>query len=480
MSNLLDPQLVKILKEDRKWLNETDLPIVTVAGAFHEDLKRAHGLKSNNEDQDLVLSRAHFSMPIGLLVDAWGGKLNPKATSFNYKTAWLVDPTNYLIGRKFREIQFTEAVGKILARQPILKKMKDIIDQFGRSKLPIVSNITPPLLFLTQEIGNPIISFHIAAGNVLAKYGRNVVQIVTDPHVRPEYTFEAGRPNTRYCVFDERTKIEFLEQAAIHNIDVDPTKIIVTGPPVGPRTRSPREKKVAWRSGPLNLCIATGGLGTNKEEIRQILKNILPSLRSTPHTHHFLVYAGTQKDIAEMVKEMAAEEHVPIGKLDDTSATLRLIYHPQIFDSNELLIKYGFPWAHGFITKPSGDMAYDAAASGSFLLTLEEWGIWEERVREVFEQKDISRRADTAHLMEQLKVLQLASFGQSWIEKAMNRALNLEKLFLFGNQNIIKVAEKWRKELKKKETTLPNRSLKEHPISEEISEKEENSEKKLL
>jgi hypothetical protein len=472
MSNLLDPELIKVLKEDRKWLIETELPVVTVAGTFHEDLKRAHHLRNNNIDQDLVLSRAHFSMPIGLLVEAWGGKLDSSTNSFDHKTAWMVDPTNYLMGKKLREIQFTEAVGKILARQPILKKMKDIIDQFGRSKLPIVNNITPTLLYLTEEIGKPIISFHIAAGNVLAKYGRNVVQVVTDPHVRPEYTFEAGRPNTKYCVFDERTKIEFLEQAAIHNIDVDPAKVIVTGPPVGPRTRRPREKKVAWRSGPLNLCIATGGLGTNKEEIRQVLKNVLPYLRSTPHAYRFLVYAGTQKDIAEMVREVAKEEHVSIDKLDNTKATLRLIYHPQLFDSNELLIKYGFPWADGFITKPSGDMAYDAVASGSFLLTLEEWGIWEERVREVFEQKDISRRADAVHLIEQLKVLQQAPTGQSWVEKAMNHALNIEKLFLLGNQNIIKVAEKWRKELEKKESTLTNRSSHTHSLTEEMSEKE--------
>jgi hypothetical protein len=53
-------------------------------------------------------------------------------------------------------------------------------------------------------------------------------------------------------------------------------------------------------------------------------------------------------------------------------------------DANENLIKYMFPWAHGVITKPSGDMAYDSAAAGCFLMFLSPWGKWEENVQRVF------------------------------------------------------------------------------------------------
>jgi hypothetical protein len=265
--------------------------------------------------------------------------------------------------------------------------------------------------------------------------------MVTDPHVRPEYVTNAHLPNTFYFVFDERTKMEFLEVAAVHHIQAHPEKVIVTGPPIDPRIVHAREKKVAWRNGPLRLCITTGGLGTNKAEIEQLLTQLLPQLRKHPAAYQLLIYAGTQLDIANMVKEMAKKERVGIGEVSDHTAALRVIYHPQILDANELLIKYGFPWAHGFITKPSGDMAYDVAASGSFILTLQEWGVWEEHVREVFEQKDIARRADVAHILEQLQALQSSESGTSWIERAMNHALGIEKLFLMGAQKIIKAAE---------------------------------------
>lgn len=376
-------------------------------------------------------------MALGTAIEAWdaataGGEIKVKP-----EKAWLVDPTNYVPPKQWRKIEFTQFVGKTLARHPVLKAFKDLLDRFARSKLPILSSITPPLLYLTEDIKKPILSFHIAAGNILAGQGRHIVQVVTDPHVRPEYVLHADKPNTTYCVFDERTKLEFLEVAAIEHIAVDPKKVVVTGPPVDPRITKARQHKAAWRSGPLHLCITTGGLGTNKLEIRHLLKQILPELRHHNTPYHLMIYAGTQKDIAKMVQDLAKEERVKIGDMDDTKAHLRLLYHPQIFDANELLIHLAFPWAHGFITKPSGDMAYDAVAAGCFLLTLKEWGIWEERIREIFEQKDIARRAEVDHILEQLTVLQTASNGKSWIETAMNHAFGIEKLFLLGSKKIL-------------------------------------------
>jgi hypothetical protein len=433
MSDLLDPQLTKALELDRHRLETTEIPIVSVAGTFQDEIKKWYHLPEDPHPQnhtDVVLSRAHFSMPLGVATQAWAGKMDPKK-------AWMVDPTNYVTANQWRKIIFTEEVGKTLARQPLLKILKDFVDKFGRGNLPILTSITPPLLHLTERVDKPILSFHIAAGNILSTQGKEIIQVVTDPHVRPEYVMNADKPNTKYCVFDERTKLEFLEVAAVHKIKVSPDKVIVTGPPIDPRIVAARQHKVAWRSGRLRLCLVTGGLGTNKYEIRQILLQMLPELRKHPLPYQLTVYAGTQKDIADMVRQLATEHHIKIGADHDQQASLRLLYHPHILEANELLIHHGFHWAHGFITKPSGDMAYDAVAAGCFLLTLKEWGVWEERVREIFEQKDIAYRADVAHIVEQLKILQSSERGQSWIEKAMNRAFGIEKLFLLGSKKIV-------------------------------------------
>jgi hypothetical protein len=435
MPHLLDAALQKSLEQDREWLAHTELPIITVSGTFREDLKGMHGLPENDALPDIVLSRAHFSMAMGVATQAWQGKLD-------HRKAWVADPTNYVSPKEWKSVQLTEFVGKTLARHPLLKFLKDFVDTFGRNNLPILDGITPPLLYLTEKIGRPILCFHIAAGNILAAQGKQVVQVVTDPHVRPEYVAHANLPNIRYCVFDERTKMEFLETAAAHEIEVDAQRVIVTGPPVDPRiTTFARAKKNSWRNGPLKLCIATGGLGTNKYEIRKLLLQLLPQLHHRPLELQLLVYAGTQKDIAQMARELAKQSGVQVGAEENSKANLRILYHPQILNANELLIHLGFPWADGFITKPSGDMAYDAAAAGCFLLTLQEWGVWEERIREIFEQKDIAHRADVDHIVQQLQVLRSTQSGTSWIERAMNHAFGIEKLFLLGSKKIVQTTK---------------------------------------
>jgi hypothetical protein len=446
----LNPQLEKLFELDKKFLEESKLPIVTVSASYKEDLKGLHGLKQDESLTDVVFSRAHYSMALAIGVEAWKNKVD-------HKKAWILDPTNYVSRQNWKSIELTEVIGKTLARHPILKKLKDLVDKFGRSKLPILSSITPPLLHVTKDLKRPILSMHIAAGNILAQQGKNIVQVITDPHVRDEYLNNADKPNMKYCVFDEKTKMEFLEKAVILKKKVNPDKIIVTGPPVDPRIIKCRNSKQAWRSGTINLCLSTGGLGTNKTEIKTLLKQLLPLLRKKPLPINLCVYAGTQKDIFEMAKQMAKHEHIKaniISGLDQSNYfdkvgtslleghKFSIIYHPQIVDANEMLTKHAFPWADGFITKPSGDMAYDAAAAGCFTLTLAEWGEWEHNIREVFEQKSISRKAEIDHIADQLTALSSTQGkNKAWIEQAMHNALTMEPLFISGAKNIIKATK---------------------------------------
>jgi hypothetical protein len=439
MPSLLDSNLTAVFAKDVANLALTKLPVVTISATFREDLKEFYGLPASNTTPDLVFSRAHFSMAVGLAITAWGDNLDPHK-------CWVIDPTNYVSAKQWRKVVLTHEIGKTIARYPLLKLLKDFVDKFGRSKLPLLTSITPPLLHLTQQVRRPIISFHIAAGNILMDQGRPTIQVITDPHVREEYVSNADKPNTRFCVFDQPTQTEFLEKAAIAGKKVDPSHVVVTGPPIDPRVSAARDRKNPWRSGPLQLCLTTGGLGTNKDEIEKILEQLLPELKHKKIK--LLVYAGTQADIATEVKKLAKAHRCKISPLEEKSASLRMIYHPQLLDANEMLIKYGFPWADGFLSKPSGDMAYDAAAAGCFLLTLREWGEWEHNVRNVFEQLQISRPAEVEHIVTQLQTLSSAQGrAQSWIEHAMLAAHGLPKSFHQGTANIIKVAESLNKEL---------------------------------
>lgn len=111
----------------------------------------------------------------------------------------------------------------------------------------------------------------------------------------------------------------------------------------------------------------------------------------------------------------------------------------QIVDANELLIEYGFPWAHGFVTKPSGDMAYNAVAAGCFLFDAKRWGVWEVSIREHFEHLGISRRLLLEDVLDQLEVLSSAQGkAQSWIESAQRTAHSLPPSFTSGAKTIVK------------------------------------------
>ncbi len=462
MSSYQDAGLKDTFTQDKKNLENSEIPIVTVSATFQEDLKGAYNLPENDLETDVVFSRAHYSMAFGVLNQAWQDKIDPSK-------AWMVDPTNYVNLQNWKSVKFTEFVGKTLARIPVLKKLKDLADKFARNSLPILESITPPLQELTADIDRPILSFHIAAGNILLKQGKTVIQMVTDPHVREDYLNQADNPNLIYLVFNKQTKEELINKAQEMKKTVPTERVIVTGPPVDPRIVSCRQHKQPWQPGqnhPLRLCLTTGGLGTNKPELKKLLQQLLPEIQRNPEKYQLLVYAGTHLDIAEMVKKISLNHginphlispHDPaqftvgqnISQCDPQEAArelaqqpISLIYHPQIVDVNELLIKYAFPWADGFVTKPSGDMAYDAVASGCFLLTLKEWGEWEYNIRQIFTQEGVARPAVVDNFMQQLEEIKTSyAPNPPWITQAMQKALNIDELYLKGAKNIISATQ---------------------------------------
>lgn len=452
-SGLLDHQSLALLKNDKEILERTKFPIVTLSSTFREELKEFYGMEHDSSMRDVVFSRAHFSMTVGVAVQAWDDAKKTKIhalykSSLDPATAWFVDPTNYVQSRDWSRIISTEYIGHKLARNPVLKWIKDKVDSVARNRLPITNAITPPLLHVFQNVDRPIISLHYEAGNILASIGKRVVQVVTDPHVRKQYLTYADLPNIKFCVFDEKTKHDFLEKAAVYNKTVNPDNVIVTGPPIDPRVVAAREKKsiMHLRKRPLRICITTGGLGTNKDEIKKILHEIFDLLRKRQSPIRLLGYGGTNHDFTLMVQEIAKEEHIAISSLEDENAPFRFIHGKHMFEVNEELIRYGFPWADVFITKPSGDMAYDAAAAGCALLFLTPWGDWEQNIQEVFEQRGIGRKAQIEHIKEQLDILLQPSHTRrkSWFEEAQQNALKLPPLFTSGAMHILHVAQSWK------------------------------------
>lgn len=481
--NSIAKELKNIYQRDKKLLEKTQVPIFTVSASFREDLKGLHHQKERYQGTDIVLSRAHYSMALGVAMQAWGERIDPRK-------AWLVDSTNYVTNQAFKGVTLTHEIGKIIARWPILKSLKDIVDKFGRSKMPILDNVTPPTIYLGSGIKKTILSMHIVTGNILANEGKKVIQMITDPHVRGDYLQNADLPNMRFLVFDETTKEEFFSLAKTIGKKIPQEqmadKVIVTGPPIDPRIVACNQTKSVWSNDrPLRICLTTGGLGTNKPEIKTILEQILPVLKQQALGQEtnlvkteLVFYAGTHLDHKELAVEIAKANNLAYqvispkdpakfvinaktkNEIKMNDVRFSIIYHPQIVDANELLIQKAFPWADLFISKPSGDMAYDAVVSGSALLTLKEWGEWEYNVRSVFEKNGTAIMAQVDNIVEQLVEISKnkeASFqsnklpssnlltlnlkeqeNSSWIAKAMTNSKKLDSLFYNGAKNILR------------------------------------------
>lgn len=420
--------------EERHLLETVQVPIVTVSATFREELEEKFGEKPSEVTEDVTFSRAHYSMANALVV----------AATKRHKSFWMVDPTNYVSAKDWPKIMFTERMGRLIARSPILKELKDMVDTRLRNQLPLTKAIRKPLSYVFHRVTRPVISFHYEAGNILVENHKRVLQVVTDPHVRPQYVTHASNPLISWAVFDERTKAELIHLAYMHGTPVDPSRVIITGAPVDPRiSRKDRNRTTrAFKHRPLRLAVTTGGLGTNKAEIKQFLHEVSPLLKAGKL--HLALFAGVHEDFREMFEHFAEGTGVKIGKPEDDSARLRVFCDDDIIEINELLLDHIFPWADGFVTKPSGDMAYEAVAAGCFLLTLEPWGEWEVNIRQFFEERGVSVRAHLGTVSAQLNALTHAPVEKNkpWIQLALERALRMQAPLSRGAFNILTLHQK--------------------------------------
>lgn len=427
----------KLLDEDRKLLSNTQFPIVTISASYRDELEKVHDIYDNLEHQEVVFSRAHYSMALAVAMGAWKDLRNEKK-------AWMVDPSNYVTKKALSKLITSEIAGRLMARYSILHWVKEnLVDRYGRGKLPITDAVTPPLLYLTQTTTKPIISMHILAGNTLAPLGKKVVQVVTDPHVRTDYVTYANLPNMRFCVFDDATKANFIEVALSEGKVVDPDHVIVTGPPIDPRVLEAKEKKTpeSWRRRPLRLLLTTGGLGTNKEELEVLLEGLMAGINRRSKKIQILYYAGTNQDHVKMVKRIAKKHRVAIGKNDDTLSRLRILSAQDVVVANELLVTYAFPWADIVYTKPSGDMAYDAVGAGCALLLLKPWGEWERNIQFIFQRLELAQNAQIENPLLQLDTI--TNGKEAWLAKALHKTRLMPPKFSRGVYNILAVAKNW-------------------------------------
>jgi len=450
MSTQTFSELSSVVETEAKKLSQAKVPIITVSGTYRKELLKQYECFSKI-NSEAIFSRAHYSMAEAVRQACLDQKL----------TAHVVDPTNFVDTNDWSKIDFTEFVGQQMARNKPLKWLKDKIDTVVRNKLPITDAITPPLESLIEPVTKPIISMHYEAGNVAQRNGKKVLQVITDPHVRPQYldglagvdkltrhsdnqtkpinqlTNQLNNQIT-YAVFDSQTKAELMAKAKELGKQLSEDQVEVTGPPVDPRISKLLKKKNIYEAKrPLNIAITTGGLGTNLAEIKHVLEELEPLLKTYPEKIRLFLYAGTHRDFRNFFEKFASENNLRIGDLDDTKARVRILYEDSIVDANENLIEHMFPWADVILTKPSGDMAYEAIACGAVPLFLEPWGEWEENVQKRLTELHVGFDFDSQNAHAQM----LKYFKFKTIIKAQMEIRELDSNYFQGARNIVKLQQ---------------------------------------
>lgn len=422
----VNQDLLKVLKDEQEKLAQVQVPIVTISATFRKELSEKYP-NLEHTAPDVVFSRAHYSM----------AKAVEEAAKKLGKTTFLADPTNFVLNKGWGKIEFTANMGKLVARFALLKWLKDKVDTVARNKLPITGEIVKPLAELVKKTQRPLISLHYEAGNQLMKLGKTVVQVITDPHIRPQYLSGLPYDKVTYCVFDEQTKTDFFKEAERQNLTVRENQVVVTGSPVDPRIGEIGRKKKELKPGqPINLAVCTGGLGTNLTEIKEVLKQLAPLLK-LPEKVRLFLYAGTHRDIRNYFEEFAETQDLIIGDLENEAADLRILYADNMVEANEKVIQYMMPWAHGVVTKPSGDMAYDAAVAGCFSLFMQPWGEWEENIQKRMVKLGVGYDLQVWGTQGQLMKLWRA--GK--LNEAMEKAYELPEIFKTGAENIVKLQQ---------------------------------------
>jgi hypothetical protein len=422
--------LKEALHEERHLFEKVEVPIVTVSATFRKELAKKYR-SIVHTPADVIYSRAHYSMAEAVRQQAL----------LESKTTHLSDPTNFVTLEDWKKLEFTQTLGRLIARNKLLKTIKEKVSALTRNKVPISQAIKQPLLYLTGTTNCPIISMHYETGNILANAGKTIIQAITDPHVHPQYLEALPRSGgiadlektTTYAVFDEKTKTDLVKLAKTLKKQLAEDQVVVTGPFVDPRISAIGEtEKNLSKKEPVNLAVTTGGLGTNLKEIRKVLDSFRPLL-VPPEKIRLFLYAGTHRDFRDFFENFAAINHIRIGNLDDETARVRILYDDSIIDANENLIRYMFPWAHGVITKPSGDMAYDAAAAGCFTLFLEPWGVWEENVQSIFKKEGVGFDLNVTSAHDQFIKLVI----NKKLQKALDNAHKLPSVYRLGCKNLI-------------------------------------------
>lgn len=437
-------ELEAVISAQANLLAEAQVPIITVSATYRKELLKQYQCFSRIQ-AEAVFSRAHYSMAEAVY----------QAASKKDLTSHVFDPTNFVATNDWSKIDFTEFVGQQMARHKPLKWLKDQIDTVARNKLPITDAITPPLEAALVHTDQPIIALHYEAGTIAARNHKRVVQVLTDPHVRPQYLdalpLKAVKHQTpsqseshkqvsnnqiTFAVFDKSTKDELLSKAESLNKQLSEDQIEITGPPVDPRISRLASQKLPLAAGkPLQLAVTTGGLGTNLAEIKAVLKLLAPMLTVYPEKIRLFLYAGTHRDFRNFYEEFAEKNNLRIGNIDDQTARIRVLYEDSIVDANENLITHMFPWADAILTKPSGDMAYEAVAAGIVPLFLEPWGEWEENIQERLVKLGVAYDFNSENAYNHLTEL-LSNYA---IAKAQTISKQLPANYRHGSENIIKL-----------------------------------------
>ncbi|MDH7476263.1 MAG: hypothetical protein QHH09_02205 [Microgenomates group bacterium] len=344
------------------------------------------------KEKELVLSRAHLSMPLAF------AQLEEKNSRLP-----VVDVGRYLLTDAWQKMSFVGEQGRRVARSLLLRKGHELMAPILRQGLPLEEYLRAETEAIIEAVisgvpAKPIVTFHYAVGNLAADFlSRNhrsdipVIHYVTDPYVHPNYLKYKNLPFVYYFTFDEATRVSLIKQG------VPPERVFCTGFPLAKElevnidlanleTKKQEYNYFLGGRKKLRVGVFTGGLGGNQEEILTIAKNLDYRFQQG------VFYCGTNADLKEKLVRELKRKGIAY-RIHDVNESLTVKKDDQaviIFGENLtslLPLSYqALNWSQVVCSKPSGDIGIESLMAGKLFVALANWGRHEARIREILEE----------------------------------------------------------------------------------------------
>ncbi len=407
----------KDVKQAQEKLAKADIPVITIAGS-----PQIGG----------YLTMAHDSMMQAFLEAAEDKGIKAYGLDVLDFLTTEEERKGILDMAKLPRIVVRTEMGSRLLHNPIVQKL--------RGGLGFEEVLKDKILKLIDKVSKDkvIVTYHYGTAKTLVEAGYKVMIAVTDPSVELthngyfDFLTSENKERVFYGTMDKATKEWFVKEINVFEKNIKEVGCFVSPQMIKAGKEKIKNRDVRWEkctkgNEKFHISLFTGGLGTNFWEMRDAVLNFLCMLCKDKITVDvfFNTNSDLDKHLNDVLKKVGCDEDINIFSSKDKDKLNKKSI--EIFKKSDLVL-----------TKPSGDKAFEAIASGAIPLFLFPLHPHEVVIREYVMNGGVGEIAKIEDLKEQVESI---LFNKKKFTSQVYKTQNMENknpIKLDGVNNLLK------------------------------------------